>query len=119
MAAVLESMKQGAASLKDKITNKAQVMIQTPQEETLPQQLLRQADEATTLTWKQVGRGLTPAGALTAELHAMRCAMRCGRQECLLVYSVTAADSSKTPCPCNMNRSEPLASASASAWACC
>lgn len=28
---------------------------QQPEPETLPQQLLRQVDEATTLTWKQVG----------------------------------------------------------------
>lgn len=42
---VMDSIKNAAA----RITNKP-----PPEPETLPQSLLRQVDEATTLTWKQV-----------------------------------------------------------------
>lgn len=46
------------ASLGDKIKAfSMKITGQEPEPETLPQQLLRQVDEATTLTWKQVSWG--------------------------------------------------------------
>ncbi len=55
MAGVMESIRAASQVAREKITG-VTVQIQTPPvEETMTQQLFRQVDEATTLTWKQVG----------------------------------------------------------------
>jgi hypothetical protein len=43
-------------------------VVQPPEPETLPQQLLRQVDEATTLSWKQVKRGSSPMAMMIQTL---------------------------------------------------
>jgi hypothetical protein len=60
-----------AASLKKTIASNLTRNTQPAQPETLPMSIARQVDEATTLTWKQVGGAQRGAGGLAGALHGL------------------------------------------------